>query len=84
MAPNNNVLYINNQDNTFTEKSAEFGSTVGRYNVCNLPFLIIQGRFDLDLYVINIQQQVFTAPDGIYQYIVGLIMILRDSDSSIE
>jgi len=76
--PNNNVLYINNQDNTFTEKAAEFGIDCDGISMQS-TFFDYDKDGDLDLYVINYPPTSFTAPVEYYQYMLDNHDI-KDSD----
>ncbi len=67
--PHNNELYINNGDNTFTEKAADFG--------IDCPNISMQSTFfdydldgDLDLYVANYPPTSFVAPVEYYHYML--------------
>ena len=76
--PNNNVLYINNQDNTFTEKAAEYGIDCDGISMQS-TFFDYDKDGDLDLYVINYPPTSFTAPVEYYQYMLDNHEI-KDSD----
>ena len=67
--PNNNVLYINNQDNTFTEKAAEYGIDDHGISM-HATFFDYDKDNDLDLYVITYPPTSFTAPVEYYQYML--------------
>ena len=67
--PHNNELYVNNGDNTFTEKAAEYG--------IDCPNISMQSTFfdydmdgDLDLYVANYPPTSFVAPVEYYHYML--------------
>ena len=76
--PNNNVLYINNKDNTFTEKAAEYGIDCDGISMQS-TFFDYDKDGDLDLYVINYPPTSFTAPVEYYQYMLDHHEI-KDSD----
>ncbi|MEP3208011.1 MAG: VCBS repeat-containing protein [Maribacter sp.] len=65
--PHNNVLYINNQDNTFTEKAAEYGIDHDGQSMQS-TFLDYDKDGDLDLYIINYPPTSFIAPVEYYAY----------------
>ena len=67
--PNNNVLYINNKDNTFTEKAGEYGIDCDGISM-HATFFDYDKDGDLDLYVINYPPTSFTAPVEYYQYML--------------
>jgi hypothetical protein len=47
-----NVLFINNKDNTFTERAAEYGLDLDNYSSSS-AFLDYDGDGDLDMYLLN-------------------------------
>ncbi|WP_273565372.1 FG-GAP-like repeat-containing protein [Maribacter halichondriae] len=67
--PHNNVLYINNQDNTFSEKAAEYGIDCNGYNMQS-TFFDYDKDGDLDLYVTNYPPTSFVAPVAYYSYML--------------
>ncbi len=67
--PNNNVLYINNGDNTFTEMGAEYGVDCDGISM-HATFFDYDNDGDLDLYVINYPPTSFTAPVEYYHYML--------------
>ena len=67
--PNNNVLYINNQDNTFTEKAKEYGIDCESISM-HATFFDYDKDGDLDLYVINYPPTSFAAPVEYYHYML--------------
>lgn len=67
--PNNNVLYLNNKDNTFTEKAKEFGIDCDGISM-HSTFFDYDKDGDLDLYVINYPPTSFTAPVEYYHYML--------------
>jgi hypothetical protein len=67
--PRNNVLYINNQDNTFSEKAAEYGIDCDGYNMQS-TFFDYDKDGDLDLYVTNYPPTSFIAPVEYYDYML--------------
>lgn len=67
--PNNNALYINNQDNTFTEKAKEYGIDCDGINMQS-TFFDYDNDGDLDLYVITYPPTSFTAPVEYYHYML--------------
>lgn len=76
--PHNNVLYINNQDNTFTEKASEYGIDCDG-NSTQSTFFDYDKDGDLDLYVINYPPTSFVAPVPYYAYMLDNHE-LKDSD----
>ena len=68
-SPNNNVLYINNQDNTFSEKAKEYGIDCDGINIQS-SFFDYDNDGDLDLYVITYPPTSFTAPVEYYHYML--------------
>lgn len=67
--PNNNMLYINNQDNTFTEKAAEYGIDYDGISKQS-TFFDYDNDGDLDLYIINYPPTSFIAPIEYYDYML--------------
>lgn len=67
--PNNNALYINNQDNTFTEKAKEYGIDCDGINMQS-TFFDYDNDGDLDLYIITYPPTSFTAPVEYYHYML--------------
>ncbi len=65
--PHNNVLYINNKDNTFTEKAAEYGIDHDGQSMQSV-FFDYDKDGDLDLYIINYPPTSFVAPIEYYAY----------------
>ncbi|NNE78372.1 MAG: VCBS repeat-containing protein, partial [Pricia sp.] len=59
--PHNNVLYINNKDNTFTEKAAEYGIDYEGHSMQS-TFFDYDKDGDLDLYISNYPPTSFVAP----------------------
>ena len=66
-APHNNVLFVNNQDNTFTEKAAEYGIDCDGHSIQS-SFFDYDKDGDLDLYVANYPPTSFIAPVEYYAY----------------
>lgn len=67
--PHNNVLFINNKDNTFTEKAAEYGIDCDGQSMQS-TFFDYDKDGDLDLYVINYPPTSFVAPVEYYDYML--------------
>lgn len=67
--PHNNVLYINNKDNTFTEKAAEYRIDCDGISM-HSTFFDYDKDGDLDLYVINYPPTSFVAPVEYYHYML--------------
>lgn len=67
--PHNNVLYLNNQDNTFTERAKEYGIDCEGASM-HASFFDYDKDGDLDLYVINYPPTSFTAPVEYYHYML--------------
>ena len=76
--PHNNVLFINNKDNTFTEKAAAYGIDCGGQSMQS-TFFDYDKDGDLDLYVINYPPTSFVAPIEYYDYMLDNHE-LHDSD----
>lgn len=67
--PHNNELYINNGDNTFTEKAAEYGIDYEGHSMQS-TFFDYDKDGDLDLYIINYPPTSFIAPVEYYAYML--------------
>lgn len=67
--PHNNVLYINNKDNTFTEKASEYGIDCSGFNMQS-TFFDYDNDGDLDLYVTSYPPTSFVAPVAYYSYML--------------
>ncbi len=65
--PFNNVLYVNNQDNTFSEQAKEYGIDCDGISM-HSSFFDYDNDGDLDLYIINYPPTSFTAPVDYYHY----------------
>ena len=76
--PHNNVLYINNQNNTFTEKAAKYGIDHDGQSMQS-TFFDYDKDGDLDLYIINYPPTSFVAPLEYYHYMLDNHE-LKDSD----
>jgi len=68
--PFNNVLYINNQDNTFSEEAASYGIDCDGISM-HSSFFDYDNDGDLDLYIINYPPTSFTAPVDYYHYMLN-------------
>lgn len=67
--PNSNVLYINNKDNTFSEKAQEYGIDCDGINMQS-TFFDYDNDGDLDLYVITYPPTSFVAPVEYYEFML--------------
>lgn len=67
--PRNNVLYINNQDNTFTDQASAYGVDDPGYSI-HATFLDYDKDGDLDLYVANYPPTSFVAPIDYYKFMI--------------
>ena len=67
--PFNNVLYVNNQDNTFSEKAKDYGIDCDGISM-HSSFFDYDNDGDLDLYIINYPPTSFTAPVDYYHYML--------------
>ncbi len=76
--PHNNVLFVNNQDNTFTEKAADYGIDCDGISMQSI-FFDYDKDGDLDLYVANYPPTSFVAPVEYYAYMLENHE-LKDSD----
>lgn len=76
--PHNNVLFVNNRNNTFTEKAAEYGIDCDGQSMQS-TFFDYDKDGDLDLYVINYPPTSFVAPVEYYDYMLDNHE-LKDSD----
>ncbi|MFD0797253.1 VCBS repeat-containing protein [Maribacter chungangensis] len=76
--PHNNVLYVNNKNNTFTEKAKEYRLDYDGINMQSVFFdYDLDG--DLDLYTITYPPTSFAAPVEYYAYMLNK-HIPKDSD----
>lgn len=76
--PHNNVLYINNKDNTFTEKAEDYGLDHDGISMQSVFFdYDLDG--DLDLYTITYPPTNFAAPVEYYAYMLDK-HVPEDSD----
>ncbi|MRI01478.1 hypothetical protein GH721_13120 [Kriegella sp. EG-1] len=76
--PHNNVLFINNKDNTFTEKAKDYGIDYDGHSMQS-TFFDYDKDGDLDLYIINYPPTSFVAPVAYYSYMLQNHE-LKDSD----
>ncbi|NCX24503.1 MAG: hypothetical protein EBX13_01795 [Proteobacteria bacterium] len=65
--PRNNVLYVNNQDNTFTEMASKYGIDDTGHSI-HSTFFDYDKDGDLDLYVANYPPTSFIASTDYYKY----------------
>ena len=65
--PHNNVLYINNKDNTFSEQAKKYGIDCEGISMQS-TFVDYDQDGDLDLYVANYPPTSFVAPVSYYHY----------------
>ena len=77
-APHNNQLYINNGNNTFSEKAAQYGIDHDGRSM-QASFFDYDKDGDLDLYIINYPPTSFVAPVEYYHYMLTNHR-LEDSD----
>ena len=76
--PHNNILYVNNKDNTFSEKATEYGIDHDGQSMQS-TFFDYDKDGDLDLYIINYPPTSFIAPVEYYDYMLDNHE-LKDSD----
>jgi len=67
--PHNNVLYLNNKDNTFSEVAQAYGIDDNGYSM-HSTFFDYDKDGDLDLYVANYPPTSFKAPVDYYKYMI--------------
>ena len=65
--PRNNVLYVNNQDNTFTEMASKYGIDDTGHSI-HSTFFDYDKDGDLDLYIANYPPTSFKASTDYYKY----------------
>jgi len=77
-----NKLYVNNQDNTFSEKAAEYGLNIEKRTM-NTVFFDYDNDGDLDAYLLNhphqLEQKIFSREEALREKTQGI-----DSDSFLE
>lgn len=76
--PKNNILYVNNGNNTFTDRAKEYGLDHDGHSMQSV-FFDYDNDGDLDLYVTNYPQTSFVAPVEYYAYMLENHKI-EDSD----
>jgi hypothetical protein len=77
-----NILYVNNQDGTFTNRAKEYGVDDDGYGTCGY-FNDLDGDGDLDLFVVNHPHN-FVETDGIHLTYNGSKELVAAKDTSLR